>query len=104
MVDVETACSRVSSICQIGIAGFREAADCGMYAQSLMLALTAHGLASCPQGALSHHADIVKRELGVAEDMRVLFGLAFGYEDVDHPANTTRTTREAVGDAIVFHA
>ncbi|MBV9842725.1 MAG: nitroreductase [Sphingomonadaceae bacterium] len=84
-------------------AGYREAADCGMYAQSLMLALTAHGLASCAQGALSHHADIVKRELGVGDEMRVLFGLAFGYEDVDHPANTARTTREPVGDFIHFH-
>jgi nitroreductase len=27
----------------------REAADCGMYAQTLMLAMTAHGVASCPQ-------------------------------------------------------
>lgn len=84
-------------------AGYREAADCGMYAQSLMLALTAQGLASCAQGALSHHADIVRRELGVGEDMRVLFGIAFGYEDAAHPANATRTTREAVGDCIQFH-
>lgn len=84
-------------------AGYREAADCGMYAQSLMLALTAQGLASCAQGALSHHADIVRRELGVGEDMRVLFGIAFGYEDAAHPANAARTTREAVGDCIQFH-
>ena len=85
-------------------AGHREAADCGMYAQSLMLALTAHGLGSCAQGALSHHADIVKHELGADADMRLLFGLAFGYEDADHPANAARTTREPVGDAIIFHS
>lgn len=84
-------------------AGMREAADCGMYAQSLMLALTAHGLASCAQGALSHHADIVKRELGASGDMRALFGLAFGYEDVDHPANTARTIREPLDTAVTFH-
>jgi hypothetical protein len=30
----------------------REAADIGMYAQTLMLALTARGIASCAQGAL----------------------------------------------------
>jgi nitroreductase len=84
-------------------AGYREAADCGMYAQSLMLALTAHGLASCAQGALSHHADIVKRELGVEDDMRVLFGIAFGQEDLEHPANATRTTRAPVETAIKFH-
>lgn len=40
--------------------GLREAADLGMYAQTLMLALTAHGLSSCPQTALSFQADFVR--------------------------------------------
>lgn len=75
-------------------AGMREAADCGMFAQSLMLALTANGLASCAQGALSHHAAIVHRELGVDPSLKLLFGIAFGYEDAAHPANTARTVRE----------
>ncbi|MGE4322718.1 MAG: nitroreductase [Sphingobium sp.] len=84
--------------------GMREAADCGMYAQSLMLALTANGLASCAQGALSHYARTVHQELGVADDLRLLFGIAFGYADDTHPANATRTVREDVGAAINFHA
>lgn len=75
-------------------AGMREAADCGMYAQSLMLALTACGLASCAQGALSHHAPIVHQALGVGDHMKLLFGIAFGYEDDAHPANTARTVRD----------
>lgn len=75
-------------------ADMREAADCGMYAQNFMLALTACGLASCAQGALSHHAAIVHRELGVGDDQKLLFGIAFGYEDPDHPANAARTTRD----------
>ena len=84
-------------------AGMREAADCGMYAQSLMLALTAHGLASCAQGALSHYADVVHEQLNVPTDHKLLFGIAFGYEDETHPANDTRTDRASVSDAIVFH-
>ncbi len=85
-------------------AGMREAADAGMYAQSLMLALTANGLASCAQGALSHHAPIVHRELGVGPEMRILFGLAFGWPDESHPANAARTIRASVDEAITFHA
>jgi nitroreductase len=84
-------------------AGYREAADCGMYAQSLMLALTAHGLASCAQGALSHHPAAVKQELGIAGDVRLLFGIAFGYEDAGHPANAARTDRAPVATAVTFH-
>ncbi|MET0369860.1 MAG: nitroreductase [Sphingobium sp.] len=85
-------------------AGMREAADCGMYAQSLMLALTAHGLASCAQGALSHHADVVRDQLDVSDDLLLLFGIAFGYEDAAHPANAARTTRLSLDQATIFHS
>src|SRR5690606_11344561 len=67
--------------------GLREAADCGMYVQTLMLALTAHGLASCPQTALSYHAPIVRELLSVPDSHKLLFGLSFGYEDPAVPAN-----------------
>lgn len=43
----------------------RLAADVGMYAQTLLLALTARGVASCPQGLLSFDADTVRDVLGV---------------------------------------
>ncbi len=84
-------------------AGWREAADCGMYAQSLMLAMAAHGVGSCAQGALSHYAGFVREKLGVAPELKLLFGMSFGYEDEAHPANTARTDRSTVADAITFH-
>jgi len=84
-------------------AGWREAADCGMYAQSLMLAMAAHGVGSCAQGALSHFAAIIREELGVTPDHKLLFGLSFGYPDNAHPANAARTDRAALTEAVVFH-
>jgi nitroreductase len=84
-------------------AGMREAADCGMYTQSLMLAITAQGLGSCAQGALSHHADVVRDQLSVPEDMLLLFGLSFGYEDTAHPANAARTMRATLDQTTIFH-
>ncbi len=84
-------------------AGWREAADCGMYAQSLMLAMAAHGVGSCAQGALSHYAGFVKAELGLPDELKLLFGISFGYEDDAHPANRARTDRAAISDAIHFH-
>lgn len=84
-------------------AQIREAVDCGMYAQSLMLAMTAHGIGSCAQGALGHQAEVVRRILGVPDDIRVLFGIAFGYEDDAHPANQTRTVRAPLEDTTIFH-
>jgi len=83
--------------------GLREAADCGMYAQTLMLALTAHGLASCPQTALGFHADLLREELQLDVSQRLLFGLSFGYEDVDAPANRCRVERAALADTTRFY-
>jgi nitroreductase len=83
--------------------GAREAADTGMWAQTLMLALTARGLSSCAQGALSLYPDIVREHLGVAADQRLLFGVSFGYEDADVKANAARVGRAALTDAVRFH-
>lgn len=74
--------------------GLREAADVGMYAQTLMLALTAHGLGSCPQTALGFHADLVREELEVPSEHQLLFGISFGHIDPDEPANRCRVGRD----------
>ncbi|MGJ8686593.1 MAG: nitroreductase [Spongiibacteraceae bacterium] len=83
--------------------GLREAADLGMYAQNLMLSMSAHGLASCPQTALSFCADLVRESLGVAENNKLLFGLSFGYEDSSEPINHCITDRAALSDVVSFH-
>lgn len=82
--------------------GLREAADVGMYAQSLMLAMNAAGIACCPQTSLSFHCDIVREELDLPAQYKLLFGISFGYEDADHPANKARPQRAALADSVLF--
>ncbi len=84
--------------------GLRESADLGMYAQTVMLAMTAHGIGSCPQTALSFQADFVREQLGVSPDNKLLFGLSFGYPLPDAPANTCHTDRAELPDAVTFHS
>lgn len=74
----------------------REAADLGMYAQTLMLGFTAFGLASCPQTALSFNAKLVRDVLAVDPGHKLLFGISFGYEDKQEPANQCRVERAAL--------
>lgn len=83
--------------------GIREAADLGMYAQNLMIAMTAAGLGSCAQTALSFNADLVRKVLGVPENMRLLFGISFGYEDKRVAANKARTSRASLQQTVTFH-
>ena len=81
----------------------REAVDIGMWAQTLMLALTARGVASCAQGALSLYPDIVREHLGVPPQQKLLFGIAFGFEDGSVKANAARVGRATLDDAVRFH-
>lgn len=83
--------------------GLREAADCGAYLQTLMLALTAHGLGSCAQGALSHYMQAVRDVIDVPDDLICLFGMSFGYPDYDHPSDKARTDRAALSEIVTFH-
>lgn len=83
--------------------GLREAADLGMFAQTLMLSMTAHGLGSCPQTALSFLADPVREQLGVDPSNKLLFGISFGFPDPDASVNACRTDRAALQDFVSFH-
>lgn len=83
--------------------GIREAADLGGYVQTLLLAMTAHGLGSCAQGALSLYPDVVRDELGLEPGAQLMCGIAFGYADAAHPANAARTERAELSDMLVRH-
>ncbi|MEP5566410.1 MAG: nitroreductase [Halioglobus sp.] len=83
--------------------GLREAADLGMYAQTVMLSLTAHGLGSCPQTALSFQADLIRETLNVDASNKLLFGLSFGYPESDAPINACLTDRARLDDTVTFH-
>lgn len=84
--------------------GLREACDLGMYAQTLMLSMVAHGLACCPQTALSFLAQQVRDELEIDNSNKLLFGISFGYEDEQHLSNRCRTERAALADITHFHS
>jgi nitroreductase len=84
--------------------GLREACDLGMYAQTLMLSMVAHGLGSCPQTALSFQADQVRETLGIDASNKLLFGLSFGYLEDEAPVNECHTDRGALSDIVHFHS
>ena len=82
--------------------GLREAGDCGMYAQTLMLALTAFGLASCPQTSLSFYPQVVRAVVDVPDGWQLLLGISMGYEDTTVPANQCRVSRAPLPDSVRF--
>jgi nitroreductase len=84
--------------------GLREGADLGMYAQTLMLGMVAHGLGCCPQTALSFEADFIRETLGIEASNKLLFGISFGIPDPDAAVNRCATDRAALADTVRFHS
>ena len=82
--------------------GLREACDLGMFAQSVMLGLTARGLGSCPQTELGFMAKQVREVLEIPEDHKLMFGLSFGVP-IDTPINDVVTDRMTTSEALTFH-
>jgi len=82
--------------------GLREACDLGMYAQTVMLGLVAHGLGSCPQTSLGFMANVIRPALGLGDHEKLMFGLSFGYP-TETPVNQVQTERAALHEVVTFH-
>jgi nitroreductase len=87
----------------VGDNSLRVAADIGMYAQTLMLSLTAHGLGSVAQTSLGMFADTIRGSLGISDEFKLLFGISFGYPDAAARGNRIRTERAPLAEAVTFH-
>lgn len=77
------------------------AVDVGMYAQTLMLLMTAYGLGSCAQASTAYYPQIVRDFFEVDEETGILFGISFGYEDTSVDANATQTNRAPLDEVVV---
>jgi nitroreductase len=82
--------------------GTYAAVDCGAYVGNFLLSARALGIATIAQAALASHADFWREHLSLSEDRLVVCGISFGYEDRRHPANSFRTSRASIEDAVVF--
>jgi len=82
--------------------GVYGAIDCGGYVTSFMLAAQALGVATVPQAALAFHSEVVRKHFGLGDDRKVVCGISFGFPDRDHKANSYRTTRASLADAVTF--
>ncbi|OAK56874.1 nitroreductase [Rhodococcoides kyotonense] len=76
------------------------AVDCGAYVSNFLLAATSLGVSTIAQAALAVYPNVLRRELGLSEDRRIVCGISFGYADTSHPINGYRTSRAVVDDVV----
>lgn len=72
--------------------------DMGMFIQNVMLAAREFDLATCPQASLADFPDIIRRILGIDEQLALVCGMALGYPDPDAPVNQYRLERAPIAD------
>jgi nitroreductase len=73
--------------------------DCGAYVGNFMLSARALGVAAIAQAALAAYPQFWRDELQLDTSRRVVCGIAFGFEDPAHPANSFRTSRADIATA-----
>jgi nitroreductase len=76
--------------------------DCGIYVNSLLLAAEALGVSAVPQGAPAEHSAFIRGYLGLPPDRIVICSVSFGYADMSHPANRTRTKRAPLAEVVTW--
>ncbi|OBR76136.1 nitroreductase [Xanthomonas arboricola] len=82
----------------------RVAGDMGMYGQTILLSLAARGLGGIPQTALAFFAGTIREFLGIPDELKLLFGISFGYVDEAAPGNRIYMDRVPVDMSTTFHS
>jgi len=74
--------------------------DMGLFAQSLMLAANALGVATVPQAFLIDYSKEIKEFLGIGQAKRLILGISIGYPDLQDRANSYRSLRESTENIV----
>ena len=81
---------------------YADALGVGMFLQTFMLALTARGIGSCVQVSIAGYPEIIREQLGIDEELRILCGVSIGYPDPEFPANQLHTPRSPLEHNVTF--
>jgi len=76
--------------------------DAGIFVGHLLLAAQSVGVSTVPQGAIAHFTDIIRSNIPIDADSRIVCGISFGYETKGHPANNFRSTRAELSECVTF--
>lgn len=74
--------------------------DTGVYVANFLLAAACMGLGTIPQAALATYSPLMRDFFKIADDRSVLLGISFGWPDLEHPANSYRTNRAPLDEAV----
>jgi nitroreductase len=77
--------------------------DLGLFTGSLLLAAHAEGLGAVPQALSMSYPDLVRKELGIPSNMRLLLSVAMGYPDPEALVNQYESTRKGPDEYVRWY-
>jgi nitroreductase len=89
-------------LCMDGALSTWTAFDIGLISQSIMLAATDYGVDSIVAASFCSQPDILRQELGIPANLKIVMGIGLGYADPKHIINTYRAPRRSVSEAVTF--
>ncbi|NTV01983.1 MAG: hypothetical protein HGB04_04260 [Chlorobiaceae bacterium] len=76
--------------------------DAGAFINALCLAAADQGLGTCIQATLAHYPDIVRQNLPIPAEERIVVGIGLGYADTACQINRLRSIREPLEKILTF--
>jgi nitroreductase len=76
--------------------------DIGLISQTIMLAARGYGVDSIMAGAFVSQPDILRQELSIPDDLKIVTGIGLGYQNPESIINTYRSPRRSLQEAVTF--
>lgn len=76
--------------------------DLGLFVHGLLLAAQAEGLGACPQAVPLSYPDVIRKELGIKEAVRLIIAVSLGYPDHKAQANRYQSKRKELNEFTRF--
>ncbi|MFC1987124.1 nitroreductase [Chloroflexota bacterium] len=76
--------------------------DLGLLTENILLAAQNFDLGSIIAGAIVRHPDILRKELGIPDELLIVEGIALGSPDKQARVNTFRSSRRPIQEVVTF--
>jgi len=76
--------------------------DLGMLVQSICLAALGYGVDSMISGSSVSHPDVLRKELGIPEEFKIVVGICLGYANPQSIINTYRSPRRPIEEVVRY--
>jgi nitroreductase len=76
--------------------------DIGLLSQNILLAAEDAGIGSIIAGAIVSYPDILRKEVGIPDDLMIVEGIALGYPDKQSIVNTFHSSRRPLQEVVTF--